>query len=234
MPTSLPISAGSTAAAPDAVATGRPQQCLNLLPLAHGQGSLRPGLMWRLVLPIIAHCIPERTLQRLEPRRKILPLLEAFAVDALADLLGARGAHAAAILVKCHALRLEPEPTEIQQPAHAPLEILHHVLVIHPQHAPGKDLVPMAHELEVGAVVAGDLLDAVGEFLAVGEQLLEVAEAAGHRLAPGIDDARVREHEVDQAHMPEVVRHLVDEEGLAGTIDARAGEIFLAELEEVI
>src|SRR5215468_10623614 len=93
------ISLGSMVAAAAADATGRPQQCLNFLPLAHGQGSLRPGLMRRLVLPIVTHGVAERGLQRLEPRRKILPLLQAFAVDPLADLLGARGAHAAAILV---------------------------------------------------------------------------------------------------------------------------------------
>ena len=56
----------------------------------------------------------------------------------------------------------------------------------------------------------------------------------GRPLAPGIDDARVREHQVDQAHVPEVVWHLVDEKGLAAAIDTRAGEVLLAELEEFI
>ena len=48
----------------------------------------------------------------------------------------------------------------------------------------------------------------------VGEQLLEVAEAAGHGLAARIDDLGVRQDQVDQADVAEVVRHLVDEERL--------------------
>src|SRR6516162_2432430 len=239
MPTSTPISRGSAAVAAAtgaaaAGASGRPQQCLNFLPLPHGHGSLRPGLMLLSVVPVAALCVPERALQRLEPRREILPLVEALAIDRLSHLLGARRAHAAPVLVERYALRLELQAAELQQAAHAALEIVHHVLVVHAQHPAPEHAVPVPHELEVGAVVTGDLLDAVREFLAVGEELLEVAEAAGHRLAPGIDDAGVREHEVDQADVPEVVRHLVDEEGLAGTIDARAGKVFLAELAEIL
>src|SRR5579864_1464173 len=104
MPTSRPISWGpaagaAVAAAAAACASGRPQQCLNFLPLAHGQGSLRPGLMLLPVVAVAAQCIPERALQRLEPRRKIPPLVQALAIDRLAHLLGARRAHAAPVLV---------------------------------------------------------------------------------------------------------------------------------------
>ena len=87
----------------------------------------------------------------------------------------------------------------------------------------------MAHQLEIGAVVACDVVDAVGELLALREQLLEIAEAAGHRLAPRIDDARVGQHQVDQSDVAEVVRHLVDEERLAGAVDAGGCQILLAE-----
>ncbi len=108
-----------------------------------------------------------------------------------------------------------------QHAPHAALEILDHVLVPNPQHArrrfPGRQhLIPVPHEVEIGPVVAGDVIDAVGEFLIGGaEQLLEIAEATGHGLTAHVDDRRVRQDQVDQADMPEVVRHLVDEEGTA-------------------
>src|ERR1700744_3540778 len=82
--------------------------------------------------------------------------------------------------------------------------------------AAGKYRVPVAHEVQVAAVVARDVLDAVGEVLATGEELFQVAEAAGHGLAADVDDFRPRQHEVDEADVTEVVGHLVDEEGRGG------------------
>ncbi len=61
--------------------------------------------------------------------------------------------------------------------------------------------------------MTGDMADIVSEFLVYrSEQLLEVAETAGHGFAPHIDDRRSRQYLVDQADVPEIVRHLVDEE----------------------
>jgi hypothetical protein len=61
-------------------------------------------------------------------------------------------------------------------------------------------------------------------------QLLEVAEAAGHRLATRIDDLRVRKHQVDQPGVAEIVRHLVDEKRPAGdAVVARVAQVGLTE-----
>jgi len=49
----------------------------------------------------------------------------------------------------------------------------------------------MFHQLQIGPVVPRDILDAVSELLSGGEQLLEVAEAAGHRFAPRVNDPGV-------------------------------------------
>ncbi len=109
--------------------------------------------------------------------------------------------------------RLERQFAMLQNAPHAAFEILDHVLVLHPQHPPRQQVVPVSHEVEVGAVVAGDVVETIGEFL-VGraEQLLEIAEAAGHRLAPDVDDLRSGQDQVDQADVPEIVRRLVDED----------------------
>ncbi len=80
------------------------------------------------------------------------------------------------------------------------------------QDARRQNLVPMAHQSEVAAIIAGNVFLAVRKFLTVAEQLLEIAEAARHRLPPGIDDARIGQHELDQTDVAEIVRHLVDED----------------------
>ena len=69
----------------------------------------------------------------------------------------------------------------------------------------------------------------VAEVLAAREVLLEVREAAGQRMPARIDDLRVRQDQVDQADVREVVRHLVDEErAIRLALDARALEVALA------
>ena len=84
-------------------------------------------------------------------------------------------------------------------------------------------------------VVAGQVFEAVGELLAAREQLLEVAEAAGHRLAPCVDDLRVRQHQVDQADVAIVVRHLVDEERrAAAAVVPRVADVGFAEFPEFV
>ena len=65
------------------------------------------------------------------------------------------------------------------------LEILDHILMAHAQDLAGQGRVPVRHQLEVGPVVTRDVLDAVGELLALREQLLEDAETTAHRLAGG-------------------------------------------------
>ena len=92
----------------------------------------------------------------------------------------------------------------------------------------------MPHQLQIGSVVTGDIVDAVGELLAIGEQLLQVTETARHRFTPRVDDPGVRQHQVNQAQVPEVVRHLVDEERLAGAVDAGVGQILRAELPKIL
>ena len=92
----------------------------------------------------------------------------------------------------------------------------------------------MPHQLQISPVVTRDIVDAVGELLSIGKQLFQIAETARHRLTPRIDDPGVRQHQVNQPQVPEVVRHLVDEEGFAGAVDPGVGEILLAELSEIL
>src|SRR5579883_1361007 len=62
--------------------------------------------------------------------------------------------------------------------------------------------------------------------------LLERGETARKRVAARIDDARVRQQQVDQTDIQAIVRHLVDEDRrTALAVHARAGEVALGELE---
>src|SRR5208283_101686 len=70
----------------------------------------------------------------------------------------------------------------------------------------------------------------VREALAAGEVLLECRETASERMPPSIDDARVRQQQMNEPHIEAVVRHLVDEERRAvPAMHAGRGEIALCE-----
>ena len=137
------------------------------------------------------------------------PLIKTFLEDGLAYLLGARGSHTARGLVKFQALGFEWKAAEFEDPSHTAFEILDHVPVLDSQDLPREHCVPVLHELHVTSVVAADILETVGELLARREELLEVAEAAGHRRASRVDDLCIREDQVNEANMPEVVRKRV-------------------------
>src|SRR5215475_4333535 len=92
----------------------------------------------------------------------------------------------------------------------------------------------MAHQLQIAPVVARYAFHAVAEVLAAREQLLEVAEAARHRLAPHVDDPCLRQHEVYEADVLKVVRHLVDEVGPTRPVAPRAVQVALPEPAKVL
>lgn len=136
--------------------------------------------------------ITERVFERAEPWREILPLIDAFTIQGLANLLGTCGANAALRLVKLNALGFEFEATELEQAPYIAFQVVHDILMVDAQYAAGQHPIPVSHQFEISPVVARDVFDAVSELLALGKQLLEVAETAGHRFSPRVDDLRVR------------------------------------------
>jgi len=61
----------------------------------------------------------------------MLPLVESFAIDRLAYLLRAGGAHAAHGLVEFHALGFKLESAEIKKPSHVAFQISDDILVVY-------------------------------------------------------------------------------------------------------
>src|ERR1700733_1695913 len=175
--------------------------------------SLRRGEELRLGLVSVGRQrVAQSGPQRSKPGLVVSPLVDAFAADELPHLLGTRRAHVARGFVELQTGRLEGQTAEVQDAAHAALEVMYHVFVMHGQDLPGQRHVPVPHDFKVAAVVAGDVIDVVAELLPAGEQLLEIAEATGHGFAPGVDDLCVRQHQMDEADVAEVVRHFVDKE----------------------
>src|SRR5205814_10414878 len=120
--------------------------------------------------------IPEGFAQRPEPWLVVSPLVEALAKNRLTHLFGTRRPDAARGAVVLQARRLEGHLAELEQPPHAPLEILDDVLVVDAQHPTREHGIPVLHELEVGAIVSRDVIHAVRELLAAGVELLQVPE----------------------------------------------------------
>jgi hypothetical protein len=92
-----------------------------------------------------------------------------------------------------------------EQATHGSFEILEQIFVHDAVHATRQHVVPMLHEFQVAAVVAREELQVVAELLACGEKLLEVREAASRGLAARIDDLRVRQHQVDQPNVANII-----------------------------
>ena len=161
-------------------------------------------------------------------------MIDALLEYRLSHLLGAGGPDAALGLVEFNALRLEWKVAEIEKPAHVCLEVFDHVLVLDPKDLARKRRVPVGHQFDIGTVVSADVLQAVGEFLTRGKQLLEIAEATGHGAAPCIDDPGVRQDQMYQTQVAKIVGHLVDESGLAAAVYGRVDQVFASEPQEIL
>src|SRR5215470_9558136 len=177
------------------------------------------------LVKVLSDCVAQRLPQRIEPGIVVPPLGESLAEERLAHLFRAGGVYRAPAAVERQTSRVEFEFAMRKDVAHAGAEVLDQVLVADPKHPSRQDPIPVTHQLQIRPVIPRDLLGSVAELLSFREKLLEVADAAGHRLAPDVDDSRIRQHQVDQAYMPEVVRHLVDETRPPAPIDTRLVQI---------
>ena len=89
------------------------------------------------------------------------PLVDPFAIDRFAHLLGARGVDAPLRLVELDTRRLEVKTTEFEDATYVRIEIIDQVLVLDTQHLALRDLVPVGHELDIAAIVTADVVEAV-------------------------------------------------------------------------
>ena len=69
----------------------------------------------------------------------------------------------------------------------------------------------MRHQVDITFVITAHLFKPIGKLLPFGEKLFEAAEATTHRVTPRINDFGIGQDKMDQADMPEIIGHLVDE-----------------------
>ena len=84
---------------------------------------------------IVLQRVPQRVLQRPEPRLEMPPLVESVAIQRLPHLFRTGGAHAALGLVKLDAAGVELESAEIEQAPYVALQVVDQVLVLDAQNA---------------------------------------------------------------------------------------------------
>src|SRR5439155_2707228 len=164
---------------------------------------------------VALHEIAERLLQPRKPGLVVTPLIDAFGIERLADLLRADGLHDAGILVEAQAPRFERQATVVKEPAQFAFRIVDEALVMHAVHAPREDGIEVLHVADVVPVVAPEFLEVVAEIDAAAEELLVAGEAAAKWMSPRVNDRGTRKHQLDEAYMTEVAQHLIDEARLA-------------------
>ena len=118
------------------------------------------------------------------------------------------------IAVKFRARLLPIESAERQQAAYFAVRVGYQLFVAQIVNASGQGRLPVRHEPAVGDVVASDLGEIVGKWIAVVEKRFVHRVARGQRLAGDVDDLRARQRSMEQTAVEEVDRHLVDEEPL--------------------
>src|SRR6516164_2776960 len=177
--------------------------------------------------------------QFLEQRPQLLaigaPASDRALIDRLAHLGDARGAHRATCLVKGKAGVV---PFEVAVRYDLPclcFQIGDHFLVLDlDHHALRQDAAPVGHERIVATVEAAELAEIVGVWITVLEENRETGEAGIDRVAARMDDARVRQRQVDEAGQMEVPGHLVGDAFGARTMRSGSGDVAGADLAQLL
>src|SRR5207302_10486832 len=87
-----------------------------------------------------------RLLQPRKPGLVVTPLIDAFGIERLADLLRADGLHDAGILVEAQAPRFERQATVVKEPAQFAFRIVDEALVMLAVHALREDGIEVLHD----------------------------------------------------------------------------------------
>src|SRR5258707_1283411 len=155
--------------------------------------------------------VAESLPQLAEPGFEIAPLVYAVRKQRAAHLLRTRRLHHTPGFVEAQALLFKGQAAVFQQFAHLAFQIRHQQFIADAVDAPGQHAVVVRHQLNIAAVEAADVTQAVREPDTGLKMLLEVRETAGQRRTPRIDDAGVGQYQVNQADVQEIGRHFVDE-----------------------
>ena len=148
--------------------------------------------------------------QRPEPRLVRTPAADRARIQGLPHLVFAQRPHRATGFMEVVAALVPCEPAEFHQSARLCREIRHQRLVLHLKNGVRrKNLVPVRHQPVISLMEAPKFAKVVGEVQTARKQLAITREASVARIAPHMNDARLRQGEMDQSQMIAVRRQFV-------------------------
>ena len=113
--------------------------------------------------------------------------------------------------MEVHATLFERQTAMLQDAPHLAFQVGYNFLVVHIQDLTRQHFMPVFHHGVVLFVVMGQVQHVVGEILTRAEQLFVTAKAAIERMPAGIDDLGVRQNQVQQAHVNEIIGQFIGE-----------------------
>ncbi len=137
------------------------------------------------------------------------PALQGVTVDGAAHLFVAGCIDHPSVGVKVQAGLIPVQATEGHQLATHALHVLHQVLVAHRQLGQVQHLPPVFHEAFVGTVIPPQAAQVAGIGMAAVEAVEIDGQAGVQWFAYTVDDTRLREQQLDQAQVQEVVWQFV-------------------------
>src|SRR4051794_34836639 len=139
-------------------------------------------------------------------------MLHCIGVDRLAYLLRARREHRAVGLMEAQTRLFERQSEIVQHAPNLRFRIGDQFFIEDTMDTARQHGVEVRHELDIVPIVTADFGKIETEAVAVREILLEDGKAAAKRMAPRIDDLRVRKNKMEKPEMMKIAWRFVNEE----------------------
>ena len=178
---------------------------------------------------------PESLAQGLQKLRVPTPGADRAPVNRLAHLHQTGRSHRPFCVVEIAARVFPIEAAMAESASCGTLEIIDEILVLYVDHDAGRqDLVPVLHDRLVAAIVAAELGEIVGKRLASRKEQREARDAGVEGITTHIDEAGVRQRQMNQPDKDKVERHFVDDPLGLGCARAHLRGVYFAELTNMI
>ena len=155
---------------------------------------------------------------RLQVLFVIAPQINGGAVNRLSHLLGARRLDSSVSRMKMQTLFFKRQSTVLKNPSHLRFKVAHNVLVLDIEDLAWKDVIPVIHHPVVLQIIFGQFEKVIGKRLALGKQLFETAQTAVQRMPSCIDKFRVRQDQMHEANVREIIGVFVGEKTVARSV----------------
>ena len=107
--------------------------------------------------------------------------------------------------MEAQTLLLHRQLAKIKQRPDIVFKIVYHVLIVNGINIIGKNRLPMAHQTMIVAVISSQILQVIGEVLALCPELFETTKAIVHWIAQGINNFGIGHRQQYQTHIDKVI-----------------------------